>query len=355
MTLQELRYLVALADKNHFARAADACNVCQPTLSAQLKKLEEYLGVTLFDRNRHLLLPTPTGAKIIDRARLVLELVEQIRQIARDGHDPMNGPLRLGVIPTLGPYLMPSLLRPIRDSFSKLHLLLREDLTSNLVERLRHGGLDALLLALPVQCEGIEALPLFREPFVAALPANHPLTAKAQISEDDLKAQNVLLLEDGHCMREQALAICGAVASVEREELKATSLETLRQMVAAGIGCTLLPKLAALPGVGSIPETLVQIRPLAAPTAKRTIGIVWRHSFPREATVRRLADLIAANLPAAVEPVNSAYLARPSARHARSRSGLAVAPPVPVHSDDVAVLAPTPPRSRARAQAVVPG
>jgi len=353
MTLQELRYLVALADKGHFARAADACNVCQPTLSAQLKKLEEYLGVTLFDRNKHLLLPTPIGAKVIDRARLVLEVVEQIRQIAREGHDPMNGPLRLGVIPTLGPYLMPSLLPPIRDSFPKLHLLLREDLTPNLLERLLHGGLDALLLALPLRSEGVEALPLFREPFVAALPAGHPLTAKAQITEADLSRENVLLLEDGHCMREQALAICGAVASVEREELKATSLETLRQMVAAGVGCTLLPKLATLPGVGSIPETLVQIRPLAAPTAKRTIGIVWRHSFPRESTVRRLADLIAANIPDEVEPITGAYHAKSGARRSRRRSGLGVTPPAAARVDDAAVRNPAPSRSHRRTQPVL--
>jgi LysR family hydrogen peroxide-inducible transcriptional activator len=204
-----------------------------------------------------------------------------------------------------------------------------------------------------VRSEGIDTLPLFREPFVAALPAGHPLTAKAQITEADLIRENVLLLEDGHCMREQALAICGAVASVEREELKATSLETLRQMVAAGVGCTLLPKLAALPGVGSIQETLVQIRPLAAPTAKRTIGIVWRHSFPRESTVRRLADLITANIPDEVEPITGAYRAKPGAGQSRTRSGLEATQPPPARVADAAVRTPIPSRPRRRAQAVV--
>lgn len=313
MTLQELRYLVALADKGHFVRAAEACNVGQPTLSTQLKKLEDYLGVTLFERNKHQLRATPIGEQIVERARRALDVIEEIRELARRDHDPMSGPLRLGVIPTLGPYLIPHLLPAIRHLASKLHLYLREDLTVNLLERLRHGTLDAVLLALPVRGEDIEAMSLFREAFVVALPKDHALAQQRTISESELAGENVLLLEEGHCMRDQALAICGVSSSDQREELKATSIETLRQMVAAGVGCTLLPQLAAMPGVGSIHNGMVQIRPFEAPEPTRTIGLVWRHRYPREATIRGLADLILTNLPAAAQPVPLDGQPRPAA------------------------------------------
>jgi len=303
MTLKELRYLVALAEQGRFVRAARACHVGQPTLSTQLKKLEDYLGVTLFERNKHHMLPTPIGEEIIERARIALEVVEQIRQLARHGDDPMRGSLRLGVIPTLGPYLVPHLLPALRSSCPRLHLLLREDLTANLMERLRQGRLDALLLALPVQGGDIEAMELFREPFVVAVPSGHALARHKQIIEEQLADQNVLLLEEGHCMREQALAICGSAASTQREELKGTSLETLRQMVAAGVGCTLLPALAAMPGIGSVQNGMLQIRPFAAPIPTRTIGIAWRQRYPQRKTVKFLADVILANLPLAVRPV----------------------------------------------------
>lgn len=301
MTLQELRYLVALADKGHFVRAAEACHVGQPTLSTQLKKLEEYLGVTLFERNKHHLRPTPIGEQIIEQARIALGVVAQIKDLARRGHDPMNGPLRLGVIPTLGPYLIPHLLPDIRDRFPELHLFLREDLTNHLLERLRQGRLDALLLALPVRGDDVEAMELFRETFVVALPSGHRLAAKRRVTEAELASENVLLLEEGHCMRDQALAICGAHASDQREELKATSIETLRQMVAAGVGCTLLPLLASLPGAGSLQDDLVQIRPFAAPEPARTIGLVWRRTYSRAATVRTLGAMIRERLPPVVE------------------------------------------------------
>jgi LysR family hydrogen peroxide-inducible transcriptional activator len=320
MTLQELRYLVALADKGHFVRAAESCHVGQSTLSTQLKKLEDYLGVPLFERNKHRLMPTPVGAQIIERARVALGVVEEIRELARGCHDPMNGPLRIGVIPTLGPYLVPYVLPTIRELFPKLHLFLREDLTANLLERLRHGGLDALLLALPVPGEDLEMLSLFHEPFLVALPTGHPLEHKRRISEHDLVDQGVLLLEEGHCMRDQALAICGSTSSAEREEFKATSIETLRQMVAAGAGCTLLPALAAVPGVGSVKNGLVQIRAFVPPAPRRTIGMVWRHRYPREATVKQLAEVILNHLPAAVQ-----VIPRRAAGTAAAKPALAVA------------------------------
>jgi len=305
MTLQELRYLVALADKGHFVRAAEACHVGQPTLSTQLKKLERDLGVTLFERNKHQMRPTPIGVQIIDRARLALDVVEQIRGLAQRGSDPMDGPLRLGVIPTLGPYLIPHLLPMLRGRLPQLRLLLREDLTAHLLDRLRQGRLDALLLALPVRADDVEVLALFRESFVVALPEGHALTAKASINEAELAGEKVLLLEEGHCMREQALALCGGTPSDEREELKATSIETLRQMVAAGVGCTLLPRLAAMPGAGSIQNGMVEIRPFAQPEPTRTIGLAWRRRCPREATMRQLGELILADLPSEVEAVGA--------------------------------------------------
>jgi LysR family hydrogen peroxide-inducible transcriptional activator len=303
MTLQELRYLVALADKGHFSRAAEACHVGQPTLSTQLKKLEEYLGVTLFERNKHHLQATPIGEQIIAQARIALSVVSQIKELARRGLDPMHGPLRLGVIPTLGPYLMPHLLPEIRKRFPDLHLFLREDLTGQLLERLRQGRLDALLLALPVRGEDVQTLDLFHESFVVALPPEHRLASRRQLTQEDLAHENVLLLEEGHCMRDQALAICGEQGTDQREELKATSIETLRQMVAAGVGCTLLPQLAALPGAGSLHADTVSIRPFAAPLPTRTIGLAWRRNYPRESTVRMLAEWIRERLPPQVDKV----------------------------------------------------
>ena len=300
MTLQELRYLVALADKGHFVRAAEACHVGQSTLSTQLMKLEADLGVTLFERNKHLLRATAVGELIIERARRALDVVSEIRGLAIRDHEPMEGPLRLGVIPTIGPYLIPHVLTAIRSGFPKLQLFLREDLTSNLLERLRQGTLDALLLALPVRGEDIQTMGLFREAFVVALPKEHSLVCRKHLVEADLTGENVLLLEEGHCMRDQALTICGAAASSEREELKATSIETLRQMVAAGVGCTLLPRLASMPGVGSINNGMVQIRPFSPPEPTRTIGLAWRTSYRRDETIRALADVIVANLPPTV-------------------------------------------------------
>lgn len=301
MTLQELRYLVALADKGHFVRAAEACFVGQSTLSTQLKKLEDYLNVTLFERGKHGLHATPIGEQIIQQARIALSVVDQIKELARVGHDPMTGPLRLGLIPTLGPYLMPHLLPEIRARFPDLRIYLREDLTEHLLERLRQGRLDALLLALPLRGEDIETMELFTESFVVAMPCGHRLAAHHQITQADLEGENVLLLEEGHCMRHQALAICAQHPGDQREELKATSIETLRQMVAAGIGCTLLPQLSALPGAGSLHDNTVVVRPFAAPQPTRTIGLAWRHHFPREATLRALAEVIRDRLPLPLE------------------------------------------------------
>jgi LysR family transcriptional regulator, hydrogen peroxide-inducible genes activator len=303
MTLQELRYLVALADQGHFTHAAEVCHVGQPTFSTQIRKLEDGLGVVLFDRSQRRVMLTPMGEQIVSRARVALQEIAKIRELATNGQDPMSGILRLGAIPTIGPYLLPSLLSAIHTRYPHLRLLLREDLTAHLLDQLRSGRIDAALMALPLHSEGLEAQPLFTEPFVLALPAGHPLTKKKEVRESDLASHRVLLLEEGHCLRDLALKICGSMRCIESDEVTATSLETLRQMVAIGVGCTLMPVLATAPGFGSIQEGLIEMRPFANPAPRRTIALVWRHRYPREDALVLLVQLIRANLPASVSVI----------------------------------------------------
>jgi LysR family hydrogen peroxide-inducible transcriptional activator len=289
VTLQELRYVVTLAELKHFARAAEACYVSQPTLSTQIKKLEAELGVALFERTNKRVMPTPVGEELIAQARVVLQEADKLRDMAQQAHDPMSGPIQLGVIPTLGPYLLPHLVPRLREDYPHLRLYLREDLTAMLVERLRAGILDAILVALPIQSDGLEVLELFREPFMMALPTGDPLAQKAEVMEADLVDASLLLLEDGHCLRDQALAVCGFPAR-GGEDFRASSLETLRQMVAAGVGCTLLPILAT----HSVPlsEPLIELRPFANPAPYRAIGLAVRRGFPRMEMVQTLAAFI---------------------------------------------------------------
>jgi LysR family hydrogen peroxide-inducible transcriptional activator len=289
VTLQELRYVVTLAELKHFARAAEACYVSQPTLSTQIKKLEAELGVALFERTNKRVMPTPVGEELIAQARVVLQEADKLRDMAQQAHDPMSGPIQLGVIPTLGPYLLPHLVPRLREDYPHLRLYLREDLTAMLVERLRAGILDAILVALPIQSDGLEVLELFREPFMMALPTGDPLAQKAEVMEADLVDASLLLLEDGHCLRDQALAVCGFPAR-GGEDFRASSLETLRQMVAAGVGCTLLPILAT----HSVPlsEPLIELRPFANPAPYRAIGLAVRRGFPRMEMVQILAAFI---------------------------------------------------------------
>ncbi len=310
MTLQELRYLVALADEGHFARAAERCHVGQPTLSTQLKKLEEFLGVALFERSKRRVIPTPLGEAAIAQARIVLEEAAKLRQLADHGQNPMAGPLRLGIIPTLGPYFLPHLLPIIHRTYPELRLLLREDLTHNLLTRLRAGKLDLCLLALPIHNGGLAVSPLFEEAFVVALPLDHPLTAQSHVRRQDLLAHDVLLLEEGHCLREQALDICGTTRSAAGEEFKATSLETLRQMVAASAGCTLLPTLAAISGGDMSTKMMIETRPFTEPSPRRTVGLAWRRSFPRREIVNNLRTLILNHLPSGTTPVRDPEIGR---------------------------------------------
>jgi LysR family hydrogen peroxide-inducible transcriptional activator len=295
MTLQELKYLVALADQGHFGRAAEACFITQSTLSTQIKKLEAFLGVTLFDRSLRRVTPTPIGREIVAAARNVVEETERIRALAKHAQDPMARTLHLGVIPTLGPYYLPHALTVVHKKYPGLRLLLREEMTPQLLEHLADGQIDAALLALPVADDVLRAEPLFYEPFFAALPADHALTTRTRLKVSDLAAEKLLLLDEGHCLRDQALDVCGA-GGAGREEVRATSLETLRQMVGLGLGVTLLPALAvdAGPRIG---RKAVEIRPFKSPPPGRTIGLVWRRRAPFPETFERLVQTLRDTLP----------------------------------------------------------
>jgi LysR family hydrogen peroxide-inducible transcriptional activator len=302
MTLRELRYLVALADCGHFGRAAEVCGVSQPTLSTQLKKLEDGLGVVLFERTNKTLHITSLGQKIIDQARRVLAEADVLIDLSHEATRPLVGPLTLGVIPTLGPYLLPWFVPLLRRAYPDLRLILCEDLTDELIDRLRTHRIDAALLALPITGEDLVTRPLFDEPFYFACGHDHPLAREATVSDVDLRRQRLLLLTDGHCLRDQALAVCGqrnVPAADEDADFRATGLETLRQMVAAGMGTTLLPALA----VARAEDQPFAVRPLAGGTARR-IGLVWRRAYSKAADVELLAALIRDGLPPAVHPVS---------------------------------------------------
>ncbi len=301
MTLQELKYLVALADHGHFGRAAEACFITQSTLSTQIKKLEDFLGVTLFDRSLKRVTPTPIGKEILQAARNIVEEAERIRELAKHAQDPMARTLHLGVIPTLGPYYLPHALTLVHRKHPDLRLLLREEMTPQILEHLTDGKLDAGLLALPVADDSLRVEPLFYEPFFAALPAGHALASRDTLKVSDIMAEKLLLLDEGHCLRDQALDVCGS-GSRGREEVRATSLETLRQMVAMGLGLTLLPALA----VDAAPRAnkkAVEIRPFKAPAPGRTIALVWRKRAPFPETFEHLAQTLKSTLPSEVEPV----------------------------------------------------
>ena len=296
MNLRDLRYLVALAEHRHFGRAAEASFVSQPTLSTQIRKLEEELGVALFERAPRKVMLTPVGREIVERARKVLADVDQLAEIARRSQDPEAGTVRLGLFPTLGPYLLPHVLPGLRERFPRLEFLLVEDKTDALLERLRDGRLDAAVLALPLADEQLHAELLFDEPFVLATPAGHPLAGRGPLAVDDLDEQRLLLLEEGHCLREQALDVCRLAGAGERD-FRATSLETLRQMVAAGVGSTLLPVLAVQPPVPGLPG--VQLVPFKGEPPFRRVALVWRRSSASDGLLRGLAAEIR-QLPAAL-------------------------------------------------------
>ncbi len=289
---QQLRYLLALAEHQHFGRAAAACAVTQSTLSAGILALERQLDTRILDRDGgKRVVFTPLGRELLGRARAAMAALSAIVEAADAARAPMSGPLRLGVIPTVGPFLLPRLMPALRAAFPRLRLYLREDTTERLLDRLDGGQLDVALLALPCDCLGAESLPVARDPFLAAVPPGHPLAALPEIPAAALAAERLLLLEDGHCLRDQALAACGAARREDAEGFAATSLHTLVQMVAGGLGVTLLPKIAVDAGVAR--GTGIEIRPLAGAGAWRTLGFAWRPHTPRAADYRALAPALA--------------------------------------------------------------
>jgi len=287
MNLRDLRYLIALADHKHFGRAASASFVSQPTLSTQIRKLEDELGVSLVERAPRRVMLTPIGREIAERARRVISEVEQMSEIARRSQDPEAGTVRLGLFPTLGPYVLPHVVPGLRKRFPRLELLLVEEKTDQILARLRDGRLDAGLLALPIHDDQLHIEPLFDEPFLLAVPQQHALASKASLQVTDLDREHLLLLEEGHCLRDQALDVCRMAGADERDGFRATSLETLRQMVAAGVGITLLPMLAVQPPVPVSPD--IRLLPFRGVAPHRQIAMVWRRSSAMTAFLQQLA------------------------------------------------------------------
>jgi len=290
MNLRDLRYLVALADERHFGKAAERCFVSQPTLSAQVRKLEDYLGVPLVERQPKRVALTPTGEKVVRRARTLLQEADAIVELAKNDRDPLAGPLKLALIPTVGPYLLPHIVGRLRKELPRLKLMLYEYQTEPLLEKLRAGEIDLGVLALPVVPDGLDSTELYEEPFMLALPAAHPLADLDRVKVDDLRGETLLLLEDGHCLRDQALEVCSRIRVNEAQDYRATSLETLRQMVAAGHGVTLLPELAAETPVGTARG--LRIKPFARPAPSRTIGAVWRKSTTRAPAIEAIVAAV---------------------------------------------------------------
>jgi LysR family hydrogen peroxide-inducible transcriptional activator len=289
MNLRDLKYLVALADHKHFGHAAAACFVSQPTLSTQIKKLEEELGVPLVERAPRKVMLTPAGRDAADRARRIVAEVEQMKEAARRSQDPEAGTVRLGIFPTLGPYLLPHVVPRIRTRFPQLELLLIEEKSDVLLSRLREGKLDAGLLALPLQDDQLHTEFLFEEPFLLAVPEAHPLAERDSLSLGELSNQQLLLLEDGHCLREQALDVCRISGANEKSEFRATSLETLRQMVAANVGITLLPTLAVKPPVARSDN--IHLLGFTDSHPSRRIAMVWRRSSAMAGFLQELAKV----------------------------------------------------------------
>lgn len=288
MTLTELRYVVTLARERHFGRAAERCHVSQPTLSVAVKKLEDELGIPLFERSKSSIRVTETGQRIIEQAQRVLDQVGVIKDMAQDGKNQLNSPLRVGAIYTIGPYLFPHLLPELRRAAPEMPLFIEENYTASLRQKLRHSELDAIIIALPFEEPEVVTLPLYDEPFVVLLPAGHPLTAKDSLTAEELAKEQLLLLGPGHCFRDQVLESCPPLVEAVTRNAGATapalvtegsSLETIRHMVASGLGITVLPLSAAT--AMQYHEDILAVRPFAAPVPFRTVALAWRVTFPR--------------------------------------------------------------------------
>ncbi len=295
VNLRMLSYLVALDETRHFGKAAEACFVSQPTLSAQLKKLEYQLGATLIERQPGNILLTSVGERVVVKARAMLRIAGEIDELATHSRDPYSGELRIGLIPTLGPYLLPHIVKAIRETLPNLACRFLEYQTDPVLRRLRDGDLDIALLALPIDDDNLTTRELFEEPFRLAVYQGHPLAEKKTATITDLDGESVLLLEDGHCLRDQALEVCAMSSVEEAAGFRATSLETLRHMVAAEAGITLLPALAVEPPNARI-ESVLDVR-FAEPVPTRRIAAVWRKGDSRTGALNRFADIVAAAAP----------------------------------------------------------
>ena len=291
LKLKDLRYLVAVADTRHFGQAAARCFVSQPTLSAQLKKLEDYLGVQLVERHPRRIALTEAGAQVVARARRIIEASDEIVALAELQRDPLAGRLRVALLPTIGPYLLPLVAAQIRRKLPRIELLLYEYQTGPMLEHLQAGDIDVGILALPVPAEGLKDRILFDEPFMVALPEKHLLASRKSLKPSDLNGETLLLLEDGHCLRDQALEVCARADVHEKQDFRATSLETLRQMVASGGGITLMPLLASS-GAYANARGMVTL-PFAKPAPVRHIGALWRRTSARGKAIEAVCDIIA--------------------------------------------------------------
>jgi LysR family hydrogen peroxide-inducible transcriptional activator len=294
MTLTELKYIVAVARERHFGRAAEACHVSQPTLSVAVKKLEEELDVKLFERGASEVSTTPLGAQIVRQAQQVIEQAAAIREIAKTGKDPVTGPLRLGVIYTVGPYLLPDLVRQAIERVPQMPLVLQENFTVRLLEMLRTGELDCAILAEPFPDTGLAVAPLYDEPFLAAVPRKHPIAARPSISAEELKNETMLLLGTGHCFRDHVLEVCPEYARFSsgaegiRKSFEGSSLETIKYMVASGMGITVVPRLS----VPADPQPHVAYVPFSEPVPTRRIVLAWRRTFPRYEAIAALRNCV---------------------------------------------------------------
>ena len=307
MNLRDLQYIIAVAETHHFGKAAERCFVSQPTLSGQIKKLEEELGVAIFERTNRSVEITPIGEEIVTHARQMMEQADAMVQLAQAHQDPLAGPLRVGAIPTLSPYLMPLILLPLKKQHPQMKLVLSEEQTDTLLARLRNHEIDVAILATAVEEDDLQSIPLFDEPFWVAYPRKHAFYEKEKITRKDIDNENLLLLAEGHCLADQAREICRLKERSQQGEmadLNAASLETLIQLVAAGYGITLVPALA-MRGSWTTGSGVVA-QPLEWPNAYRRISLVFRHSFPRRAALEALAQMITTNLPNTVKVVNAA-------------------------------------------------
>jgi LysR family transcriptional regulator, hydrogen peroxide-inducible genes activator len=287
-TLRQLSFLLAIAEYGSFVSAADKMSITQPSLSAAIKELETILGARLIERGRSGANLTPAGQIAVDHARAILAAVEELGEAIQGAAEPLTGPFRLGVIPTIAPFLLPDILPKAKAAFPKLKLYLREDLTARLMEGLRNHTLEAALVALPYEAQGIDTMVLFEEEFLYVGPTDHALSMKPHLSASDLEGEKVLLLEDGHCLRDHAIGVCGQ-SKPGHEEVRATSLFTLVQMAAGGLGISLLPKMAADAGLAG--EGLV-VRAFEPAVIGRQIGLAWRRGSGRLAEVKALATLL---------------------------------------------------------------